>query len=355
MGCANSHQDSQAKTRSKEIDRLLEKDKKYASREVKFLLLGPGESGKTTILRQMKIIHDNGYSPEECEQFRYIVYSNIIQSMKTILKGRKQLNIAYSNPEREEDENTFNDLNEIPIARIINKALADSIRNLWSDKAIQETIKFSSMFQLNDSAEYFLSNMERIAAEDYLPNETDVLRTRVQTLGVVEYRFTYSRLSFLMVDVGGQKTERKKWIHCFEFVTAILFLVALSDFDLQLREDDETNRMVDSLELFDSISNNQYFKNTSIILFLNKKDLFFRKLKSVKLSDTFPEYTGDNSYESATMYFRSKFESLYKVKTTGHSKDIYTHFTCATDTGNVDVVFRCATDIIIRENLQLII
>ena len=47
---------------------------------------------------------------------------------------------------------------------------------------------------------------------------------------------------FRMFDVGGQRSERKKWIHCFEGVTAIIFCVALSGYDLVLAEDEEMNR-----------------------------------------------------------------------------------------------------------------
>ena len=45
-----------------------------------------------------------------------------------------------------------------------------------------------------------------------------------------------------MFDVGGQRSERKKWIHCFEGVTAIVFCVALSAYDLMLAEDEEMVR-----------------------------------------------------------------------------------------------------------------
>lgn len=45
-----------------------------------------------------------------------------------------------------------------------------------------------------------------------------------------------------MFDVGGQRSERKKWIHCFEGVTAIIFCVALSAYDLVLAEDEEMVR-----------------------------------------------------------------------------------------------------------------
>ena len=118
------------------------------------------------------------------------------------------------------------------------------------------------------------------------------MRTRVKTTGIIETQFTYKGLHFKMFDVGGQRSERKKWIHCFEGVTAIIFCVALSGYDLVLAEDEEMNRMMESMKLFDSICNNKWFVETSIILFLNKKDLFEQKIKYSPLSICFPEYKG---------------------------------------------------------------
>lgn len=105
--------------------------------------------------------------------------------------------------------------------------------------------------------------------------------------------FTITNLSlYRMFDVGGQRSERKKWIHCFEGVTAIIFCVALSGYDLVLAEDEEMNRMIESMKLFDSICNSKWFVETSIILFLNKKDLFEEKIPRSPLTICFPEYTG---------------------------------------------------------------
>ncbi len=81
-------------------------------------------------------------------------------------------------------------------------------------------------------------------------------------------------------------------MHCFQDVTAVIFCVALSEYDLKLQEDDETNRMHESVKLFKEICNSKWFVDTSMILFLNKKDLFEQKIQHVDLNICFPEYRG---------------------------------------------------------------
>ena len=121
---------------------------------------------------------------------------------------------------------------------------------------------------MNDSAKYFLDQLDAITSPYFLPSTQDILRSRVKTTGIVEINFKVKDLNFRVFDVGGQRSERKKWIHCFEDVTSIIFLVALSEYDLVLVEDESVNRMQESLRLFDSICNNKYFVNTAFILFL---------------------------------------------------------------------------------------
>ena len=80
--------------------------------------------------------------------------------------------------------------------------------------------------------------MDRIAPVDYMPSLQDILRVRVPTTGIIEYPFDLDNIIFRMVDVGGQRSERRKWIHCFENVTSIMFLCALSEYDQALAEAD---------------------------------------------------------------------------------------------------------------------
>ncbi|KAK7909673.1 hypothetical protein WMY93_014357 [Mugilogobius chulae] len=231
----------------------------------------------------------------------------------------------------------------------MSEELANVIKRLWADGGVQSCFTRAREYQVNDSAPYYLNDLERISRPDYIPTQQDVLRTRVKTTGIVETHFTFKDLHFKMFDVGGQRSERKKWIHCFEGVTAIIFCVAMSAYDLVLAEDEEMNRMHESMKLFDSICNNKWFTETSIILFLNKKDLFEQKIQHSPLTICFPEYAGPNTYEDAQAYIQAKFVDLNRRKDT---KEIYPHFTCATDTKNVQFVFDAVTDVIIKNNLK---
>lgn len=138
----------------------------------------------------------------------------------------------------------------------------------------------------------YFDSINRIAQPDYLPNDQDVLRSRVKTTGITETTFIIGDLTYRMFDVGGQRSERKKWIHCFENVTTILFLVAISEYDQLLFEDETVNRMQEALTLFDSICNSRWFIKTSIILFLNKIDRFKEKLPVSPMKNYFPDYEG---------------------------------------------------------------
>jgi len=167
-----------------------------------------------------------------------------------------------------------------------------------------------------------------------MPNDQDVLRSRVKTTGITETTFIIGDLTYRMFDVGGQRSERKKWIHCFENVTTILFLVAISEYDQLLFEDETVNRMQEALTLFDSICNSRWFIKTSIILFLNKIDRFKEKLPASPMKNYFPDYEGGDDYAMACDYILNRFVSLNQHET----KQIYTHFTCATDTTQIRFV-----------------
>jgi GTPase SAR1 family protein len=190
--------------------------------------------------------------------------------------------------------------------------------------------------------------IDRLCEQGYIPTEQDVLRSRAKTTGIIETDFYVGQTRFTLVDVGGQRSERRKWMHCFQDVTAVIFCVALSGYDLKLYEDETTNRMHEALKLFKDICNTKWFAETAIILFLNKKDLFEKKITKVPLTVCFPQYSGPNQYKEASAYIEDQF--LFQNENS--RKLIYVHHTCATDTQNINVVFKAVQDILLNKILD---
>ncbi|XP_046578514.1 guanine nucleotide-binding protein G(q) subunit alpha [Haliotis rubra] len=352
MACCLTEELKEQKRINQEIERQLRKDKRDARRELKLLLLGTGESGKSTFIKQMRIIHGAGYSDDDKRTFIKIVYQNIFMAMNAMIRAMETLKIAYR------DVNSVN--NQTDNAMLIRNVdyetvttfepqYVEAIKCLWADQGIQECYDRRREYQLTDSAKYYLNNVDRIAAPDYLPTLPDILRVRVPTTGIIEYPFDLDSIIFRMVDVGGQRSERRKWIHCFENVTSIMFLVALSEYDQVLVESDSENRMEESKALFRTIITYPWFQNSSVILFLNKKDLLEEKIMHSHLVDYFPEFDGPKKDAGAAREFILK---MFVELNPDPDKIIYSHFTCATDTENIRFVFAAVKDTILQLNLK---
>nr|P30675.3 RecName: Full=Guanine nucleotide-binding protein subunit alpha [Coprinellus congregatus]CAA48172.1 G protein alpha subunit [Coprinellus congregatus] len=348
MGCVQSTGvDDEAKARNDEIENQLKRDRVMAKNEIKMLLLGAGESGKSTVLKQMKLIHHGGYSDQEKDSYKEIIFSNTVQSMRAILDALPALDLALQ-PANDARRATILAVPGQIEAEVLPRDIADAIRQLWADPGLKEAVRRSREFQLNDSAVYYFNSIDRMSAPGYLPTDQDILRSRVKTTGITETTFKVGELTYKLFDVGGQRSERKKWIHCFENVTALVFLVSLSEYDQMLYEDESVNRMQEALTLFDSICNSRWFVKTSIILFLNKIDLFAEKLPA-RRSTYFPDFTGGDNYDAACDYLLHRFVSLNQSAAT---KQIYAHYTCATDTQQIKFVLSAIQDILLQLHLR---
>ncbi|KAI9520567.1 Guanine nucleotide-binding protein subunit alpha-11 [Dissostichus eleginoides] len=421
MACCLSEEAKESKRINAEIEKQLRRDKRDARRELKLLLLGTGESGKSTFIKQMRIIHGSGYTDEDKKGFTKLVYQNIFTSMQAMIRATENLKIPfkYEQNKRKRGEEHLTVLREMHSAdlaqqeRHLQLALSNAlvvrevdvekvcsfeqpytsaIKMLWTDPGIQEAYDRRREYQLSDSTKYYLnaldriatvgymptqqdvlrvrvpttgiieypfdleniifsylSDLDRIAEPCYLPTQQDVLRVRIPTTGIIEYPFDLQSIIFRMVDVGGQRSERRKWIHCFENVTSIMFLVALSEYDQVLVESDNENRMEESKALFRTIITYPWFQNSSVILFLNKKDLLEEKIMYSHLVDYFPEFDGPQRDAQAGREFILK---MFVDLNPDSDKIIYSHFTCATDTENIRFVFAAVKDTILQLNLK---
>ncbi|KAJ7718661.1 G-protein alpha subunit [Mycena metata] len=380
-----------AARQSASIDRQLLEDSKRYRKECKILLLGSGESGKSTIVKQMKIIHQDGYNEKELREWVGVVRRNAVESAWRVARVVREWGVEgelgkgekgggrWEGWEAEGDKGGGRGLVDRVLSVEIegksgnvesagagasgstlvsrekgkdsDKGLtadaANAIEALWRDPVVAKVLEeHGSEFYLMDSAGYFLSAIHRLADSDYLPTEEDVLRARLQSTSITETRFTMAGFSIHMFDVGGQRGERRKWIHCFEGVTSIIFCTALSDYDQVLEEEGQT-RMRESLVLFESVLNSPLFLRTAIILFLNKVDVFQEKLGRVPLERYFPEYTGGPDMNRAARFILWRFmqENVARLS-------VYPYLTQATDTNNVQLVFTTVKETILQGALK---
>ena len=341
--CASNVSKRKAKLHSDEIDKEIQASAR--ERIVKLLLLGTGESGKSTFVKQMKIIHGDGYSIDELKNFISIIHGNLLTSMVQVIKAMDKLNITLHNPSSQVyASKIINFPTPLEHGMVIPSDIGEKMKMLWQDDGFQKCLKHAVEYHLSDSAPYYFERMDKILDPSYTPNEQDVLKSRVQTTGIIESTFKQGNITYKLFDVGGQRSERRKWLHCFDDVTA------LSGYDMTLIEDDTTNQMEESLNLFQAICTNKFFDKSSVVLFLNKNDLFTEKINNTNhhLRLYFPHYNGpDHDVSAAKEFIKSQF-LMRNIK----ERIIYPHFTTATDTNNTKVVFKAVVDTIIQQSFK---
>jgi len=351
----------EASVRSRHIDKQNKKDFKEEKRVVKLLLLGTGGSGKSTIVKQMKILHGSdagsqtGTSPTkpgltQADRLAAVetCRSNALESMAVLLSACSRLGIMLGLELEDATVRVIKATESGCGGRVYTPELAQDISTLWEDRRLQKVVTRGNEFQLCDSAPYFLTHATRLATPDYIPTDEDILRARSMTSGIVVVPFQTKELKFELVDVGGQRSERKKWIQCFDNVTSVLFIISLSDYNQVLYEDNTTNRMRESEKLFGEILNCIFFKSTPFIVFFNKVDLFQQKLEVDNLSNYFAEYSGSPDYQEALKFIKRRFLSKNKFP----DRDIYNFETTATDTNLVKNIFGAISEIILNKMLS---
>ncbi|KAH0629985.1 hypothetical protein JD844_012509 [Phrynosoma platyrhinos] len=298
---------------SRELEKKLKEDAEKDARTVKLLLLGPGSYLEELHSKDEKAL------PLEMDD------------------ARKLLHLADTIDE-----------GSMP------KEMSDIICRLWEDTGVQACF---------ERASDYLSDLRRLVAPGYVPTEQDVLRSRVKTTGIIETQFSLKDLNFrhefpaakcLKKPVRAERLGRcLMGLRLLDQQTQLAYNYSIGTGQKTVEESLHLycliNRMHESLHLFNSICNHRYFATTSIVLFLNKKDVFQEKIKKAHLSMCFPDYDGPNTYEDAGAYIKLQFLELNMRRDV---KEIYSHMTCATDTQNVKFVFDAVTDIIIKENLK---
>ncbi|KAG6844841.1 hypothetical protein H0H87_003272 [Tephrocybe sp. NHM501043] len=419
---AGEEYDEKAAKISNLIDEELKKEsarrKDASRREVKVMLLGQAESGKSTLQKQFQLYYASQTLDHERPSWRPVVYFNVLKAVRMALDE-----LDYEFNSRTKVTEDPNAITEIPVASSSSRTLlqpasgtdaanevtqqeigelrakllplvaledtlaselsggvsvsggrtgayvragwqglvtsawplgdsrptplkrptaesiqlaaktlgstADAIKVLWSHRAVKRLVDTKKL-RLEESAPFFLDNIDRIAEPDFLPTNADILNVRLQTLGVMEHTFPINMggvtYDWKLYDVGGARGQRHAWVPYFDDATAIIFLAPISAFDQTmpltcsafqyLEEDPKTNRIDDSLQLFNAICSNKLLVNAHLVLLLNKADLLKKKLAAgTKVRKYITSYgERPNVYENVSDYFRSHFMQVHRRK-----------------------------------------
>ncbi|EED85956.1 candidate G-protein alpha subunit [Postia placenta Mad-698-R] len=438
--------EADAKRISDSIDEELKLDReryKKSKQDVKLLLLGQAESGKSTLQKQFQLIYNPTSLEEERLSWRVVIYYNIVRPVLRILESLDLFAEADSDDDTTTEKTQGNQaprpppspspsmdqqisllrlrlspltaldsqladrlsggvavsgsgkgsvfvrsgwqsrtfglsfgkareransgrgrfsFTEVEKDKLVDEAATiihscqDDIRELWQHPAVKR-LRDNRKLRLDEWAEYFLNNIERVSQSSYAPTIDDILHARIQTMGVAEHIFEvplHGRpVTWHLYDVGGARGQRHTWIPYFDDATAIIFLAPVSAFDQYLAEDPRVNRVDDSLQLFKQICSNPLLKNAHLVLFLNKADVLASKLaKGVKINKYITSYgERPNEVESVVSYFKAHFTQVH-TKNNENKRVLYTHLTSVVDTKAMQSIISNVRDSIFRDYLK---
>jgi len=189
--------------------------------------------------------------------------------------------------------------------------LAKEMHELWKKPQIREVYDNRGHIQIHTSTPYYLENVERFALESFNPTTTDIIYCREPTSGVHETSIDAEGLTIKFIDVGGQKSERRKWLSMFNGATMVIYVCALDAYTRVLEEDGKTNRLKDSIACLKDISANKHLRKIPFQIFLNKADIYEEIFPKSKMSDFFPDCkakTKEEGIEWIGAEFRKSFQ-----------------------------------------------
>ena len=209
---------------SKLIDQALKRSAKRAA-AIKLLILDTAESGKSTVLKQIELIHISKFSARTRQAHIAIIHSHIIDAIDTIIEH------VYIGAELEAAKSYVQaSLNS---ESVLEASAWNAIESVWKSEAVKRwSVEHAHKFNLVvDNAAYFLDRISEIRRVGYLHSNQDILRSRYVTTGITETLFVREGVTFRILDAGRQCGQRRKWLHCFDQCTAIIFVSDISRYE----------------------------------------------------------------------------------------------------------------------------
>jgi guanine nucleotide-binding protein subunit alpha len=339
-------------------------------RTIRVLILGTGDSGKTTLVKQMRKIYST-VTEEERQGLSTPIKEAIMGYMRTLCSmsvewhaSRPECNIAAELME------TALEFASAACPMEMAPQYLDKVLAIWSDEGIQKTFNYRNEYPLPENVPYFIGRAEAIAAEDYLPTWDDYIRFRMRTTGYSEEDFSLKEIQgapqgdyrLRVTDVGGQHAERRKWMDMFQGtdIHGVIYVMGANGYDACLFEDSSVNRWKDTLQLFETLARKKMFADRTVVLFFNKYDIFEEKIKVIPVTVMFKEeWDADEDAqdpydpeEVLTFLFRM-FQKIYSAHVKTTTPAIHWHATTALDTDTIERLLANIQNDLVRTRLAL--
>eukprot|EP01083_Nonionella_stella_P172982 595229_1 len=334
-------------------------------KKIKIALLGTSSSGKTTIIKQLKKMTESCDEPD-AKQMASFIKDSLVTNMKnlchqsTILQEFNNQTAVHKSIRYLRDE-----MLALRDSEDLNADIAFKIRELWHDQGIQNTLRQRHTFQVADNLSYFFDKIDLIAAADYKPDFEDEVRIQRRSIGYSPFRFVkyiydYGEFFFEMPDVGGTRSERRKWWSSKLLedpdLTGIVYVVPLSDYNLTLYEDNQTNRLKDAINLFrETMIKGKFFRNKPLFLLFNKYDIYLEKIKNIPISHWFDDFP-ENEYnphdpDHVVKFIAGQFLKVFTEYNVELSEPLRILRTTAIDEDNIETVFGKIFPRIVKQNV----
>eukprot|EP01084_Bolivina_argentea_P307164 530869_1 len=359
-GQQNNHKNNKEIRKEEEqknatIDKYLRDLHLQQQKTISLLLLGPGGSGKSTVLKQMEKIYRGQVQNKILKDAAQYIRQNILEDIYDLATQNAILKASHPSCElSQQSQEICTQIASLKGGHLeeteLTPQLAQSICILWNDPGLQHTYNIRKTSHIMDNAPYFFSNIKRISSERYITNFEDYVRVRHRTTGIIESEFDVdvdnsnnnNKWKFKVTDVGGQRTERKKWLRCFTDIHAIIYVMSLAAYDQTLFEDHTQNCYREAIYVFEKTMEHEALQSVDVIVFLNKNDLFVPKIKQIPFSVFDENFNKELIHDGNAVksYLRNEYKKrFYNGLTPKESqRRIHFHVTCATDTNQIETV-----------------
>jgi len=247
------------------------------TKPIQCVVLGIAASGKSTFTRQLRVIHGIAFTPTELDNIKNIIRGNVVSGLHEVtqLAARRDLELQEVNIKHARYLETLTKETNFNEVWKEDKFVA-KLESLWSDPSVQTTWATSDATLSNLA--YFMKKVETIATDAYVPDHDDVFRARQRTAGAATTEFVVAKQAWSFKDAGGQPYERKLWPDIIaSALHAIMFFVALDEYDSPSDAEPNQTKMEDSLAAWKDLFELPSVKTSCVLLFLNKVDLFTQK------------------------------------------------------------------------------